>query len=93
MGDAAAITAAIGEIQERMPIDVLVCNAGVIISGPLDEVSTADLEDTVRINILGSVFPIHAALPLMKCRSSPATPQSILLISSLAGLARDYLPL
>jgi NAD(P)-dependent dehydrogenase (short-subunit alcohol dehydrogenase family) len=69
-----------------MPIDVLVCNAGVSFIGRLDEVSTSKLEGTVRANILGSVYPIHVAIPLMKSRCSSTTPQSILLISSVAGL-------
>jgi len=81
-----AITAAIRYAQERMPIDVLVCNAGVIFPGEFDTVSTKHLEDTVKVNILGSMYPIHAAIPLMKSRSSPTTPQSILLTSSVAGL-------
>lgn len=91
VSDPAAITAAIHDAQERRPIDVLVCNAGVVFPGQFDRASTAELEDTVRVNLLGSVFPIHAAIPLMKSRSSPTTPQSILLISSLAGLVHHTL--
>ena len=81
-----AITAAIREAHERAPIDILICNAGIIIPGHFDDVSTKDLEDTVTTNVLGSLYPIHAAIPLMKQRCGPNTPQSIVLVSSVAGL-------
>ena len=86
MSDAGAITAAIREAHERAPIDILICNAGIIIPGHFDDVSTKDLEDTVTTNVLGSLYPIHAAIPLMKQRCGPNTPQSIVLVSSVAGL-------
>lgn len=85
VSDAIAITAAIRDSQERKPIDILVCNAGVIFPGLIDEVSATELEDTVKANLLGTVYPIHAAIPLMKS-CGPRTPKSIVLVSSVAGL-------
>lgn len=89
VSDAIAITAAIRDSQERKPIDILVCNAGVIFPGLIDEVSATELEDTVKANLLGTVYPIHAAIPLMKS-CGPRTPKSIVLVSSVAGLHQSY---
>lgn len=86
MSDATTVTGAIQGANERMPIGILVCNAGVVLSGRFDEVSTSELEDTARANTLGSLFPIHAVIPLMKSRCSSSTPQSIVLVSSVARL-------
>jgi NAD(P)-dependent dehydrogenase (short-subunit alcohol dehydrogenase family) len=87
-----AISAAIREAHERAPIDILICNAGIIIPGHFDDVSTKDLEETVTTNVLGSLYPIHAAIPLMKQRCGPNTPQSIVLVSSVAGLVSYTTP-
>ncbi|KAG0558024.1 hypothetical protein KC19_11G173600 [Ceratodon purpureus] len=90
VSDATAVTAAIRDAQEWMPIDILVCNAGVVFVGRLDEIPVSQLEDAVRANVLGSVYPIHATIPLMKSRCTSNTPQSIVLVSSVAGLHQAY---
>ncbi len=63
-------------------IDVLVNNAGVSMQANFDEIGdTAVYENLMRINLMGSVWPTHAALPHLK-----ASKGLIVAVASLAGL-------
>ena len=63
-------------------IDALVNNAGVSMHANFDEISdTAVYESLMRINLMGSVWPTHAALPHLK-----ASKGLIVAVASLAGL-------
>jgi short-subunit dehydrogenase len=63
-------------------IDVLVANAGVEIPEDLAELSDAELEEAIRINLLAPAALARAALPRMKERREG----HIVFISSVAGL-------
>jgi short-subunit dehydrogenase len=65
-------------------IDTLVNNAGMTAQALFEDVRAEDLgwyEDLMRINLWGSVWCTHAALPHLK-----ASQGSIVAVSSLAGL-------
>lgn len=65
-------------------IDVLMNNAGISAHALLEDVSAQDLnwyEQLMRINLWGSVWCTHAALPHLK-----ASKGAIVAVSSLAGL-------
>lgn len=65
-------------------IDVLINNAGISAHALLEDVSAQDLnwyEQLMRINLWGSVWCTHAALPYLK-----ASKGSVVAVSSLAGL-------
>jgi len=63
-------------------IDALVNNAGVSMHAAFEEISdTSVYEKLMRINLMGSVWPTHAALPHLK-----ASKGLIVAVSSLAGL-------
>ena len=49
-------------------IDILVNNAGVIIKSPLDALTTAIWDDTIRINLSSAFHVTQAALPGMRAR-------------------------
>ncbi|MCO5550994.1 hypothetical protein L7F22_004489 [Adiantum nelumboides] len=89
VSDAEAMSKVITESFSWRPIDVLVCNAGISIVGPFDTMKVSDLETVTRTNLLGCVYTIHAALPLMKARSKHH-PCSIVIMSSLSGLVFVY---
>lgn len=80
-----AIKAAIEESFSWRPIDILICNAGIAKGGFFEDVSTQVLESQFRINLLGSIYPVHAALPLMKKRSQKHH-TSIVFVNSLCTL-------
>lgn len=65
-------------------IDMLMNNAGISAQALLEDVRTEDLawyEQLMRINLWGSVWCTHAALPYLK-----ATRGRVVAVSSLAGL-------
>ncbi len=63
-------------------IDALVNNAGVSMHANFDEIADTDVyEKLMRINLMGSVWPTHAALPHLK-----ASKGLVVAVASLAGL-------
>lgn len=91
VASASEIAAVIEESFHWRPIDVLVCNAGIAKGGYLEDVSISDLEMQYHINLLGSIYPVHAALPLLKPRSLAGHPTSIVFINSLCSLVTYHL--
>jgi short-subunit dehydrogenase len=66
VGDRAQTLAAVGALREQLgPLDLLVANAGVGLETRLDPVNFDDVETTFRVNLLGVVYAISAALPDM----------------------------
>ena len=64
-------------------LDVLISNAGVLApNGRIHNLSTEDWERSYRINVLGPVHGIKAAVPVMRAQRSG----SIILTASVAGL-------
>jgi NAD(P)-dependent dehydrogenase (short-subunit alcohol dehydrogenase family) len=64
-------------------LDVLISNAGVLApSGRIHNLTTEDWERAFRVNVLGNVHGIRAAVPVMRAQGSG----SIVLTASVAGL-------
>jgi len=64
-------------------LDVLISNAGVLApNGRIHNLATEDWERAFRINVLGAVNGIRAAVPVMRTQQSG----SIVLTASVAGL-------
>lgn len=89
VAEAAEVMTAIEEAFQWRPIDILICNAAIAKTGLLEDVPCEDLERILRINYLGSVYPVRAALPLMKQRSL-ANPSSIIFINSISSVFTAY---
>lgn len=53
-------------IRQLGRIDVLINNAGVITSGPMEHMEQADYEETMNIHFFGPLHMIQAVLPYMK---------------------------
>ena len=85
MGNYKAISTAVRESYDWRPIDILINNAGITRSGFVEEVSVEDMNAVVQTNLLGSLYPLHAALADLKMRSR-SHPISIVFIGSLASL-------
>ncbi len=63
-------------------IDVLVNNAGVSMHATLDQIADTDVyERLMRVNLMGSIWPTHAALPHLKESTG-----LVVAVASLAGL-------
>jgi len=89
VGNYKAISTAVRESYDWRPIDILINNAGITRSGFVEEVSVEDMNAVVQTNLLGSLYPLHAALPDLKMRSR-SHPISIVFIGSLASLCWLY---
>jgi short-subunit dehydrogenase len=82
VGQREQVEAAFRTIRERLgPIDLVVANSGVGKPTLLSPVNIADVEDMIRINVMGVVYTLSAALPEMLERKTGR----LVAISSLAG--------
>jgi 3-oxoacyl-[acyl-carrier protein] reductase len=82
--DPAQVDAVVGLAMDRFGrLDVLISNAGVLApNGRIHNLSTDDWERTFRINVMGAVNGIRAAVGVMR----PQRSGSIILTASVAGL-------
>jgi meso-butanediol dehydrogenase / (S,S)-butanediol dehydrogenase / diacetyl reductase len=78
------VEAVVARATERFGrVDVLISNAGVLSpNGRIHNLSTDDWERAFRINVLGAVNGIRAAVPVMRAQQSG----SIVLTASVSGL-------
>ncbi len=60
-----AVAATLGESGR---IDILVNSAGINIRGPIDQISPADFELLMRVNVTGTWLACRAVAPIMKMR-------------------------
>ena len=76
------VETAVRSLREQLgPIDLMIANAGVGKATFLDPVNVADVEDMVRINLLGVVYCFAAVMPEMLARKTGR----LVAISSLAA--------
>jgi NAD(P)-dependent dehydrogenase (short-subunit alcohol dehydrogenase family) len=80
--DAAAVEAAVAEIERTSPLDVLVNNAGFGLLGGVEETSDAEVRDQLEVNFFAAEKLIRTVLPGMRARRSGF----IVNISSVAGV-------
>lgn len=67
LGDTPAAERAVRALAERNGgLDAVVTAAGTDCCGPLDGVATSDWERVVRVNLLGTVAVVRAALPYLE---------------------------
>jgi NADP-dependent 3-hydroxy acid dehydrogenase YdfG len=77
-------------VRDLGHLDILINNAGVNRPNPIEDTPVADLDFVVRVNLIGSLYCAHAALPhlLRAAESQPRQVADLVNISSLAG--RNY---
>jgi NAD(P)-dependent dehydrogenase (short-subunit alcohol dehydrogenase family) len=77
-----SIKAAIDELLSKTgKIDVLINNAGVGITGPLEEIPTEEIRNNFETNVFGPIEMMKAVLPQMRSQQSGL----IINVTSIAG--------
>lgn len=66
--------------QSGRRIDIVFANAGAAIAGALGEISAADFEAVIGVNLRGTLFTVQKALPLLNAGGS------VILTGSIAGV-------
>ena len=80
--DQQSIQACVKEVINRAGrIDVLVNNAGVGITGPIEEIPTNEIRNNFEVNLFGPIEVMKAVLPQMRAQKSGL----IINITSIAG--------
>lgn len=65
------VVSAIGDISSELgPVDLLVLNAGIGRITTVEAFSASVFEEMIRVNFLGTIYAIEAALPSMMARRS-----------------------
>ena len=84
VSDVAQLEAVVARAVDRFGrLDVLISNAGVLApNGRIHNLATEDWERSFRVNVMGAVNGIRAAVPVMRAQRSG----SIVLTASIAGL-------
>lgn len=62
-------------------VDMLLCVAGVGVAAPFRDTTPAEYREMVDVNVLGLLYPVHAALPVMTRQGSG----HIVIVSSGTG--------
>lgn len=86
--DQTAIEVAARKVESMLdkPLDGLVNNAGIAVSGPISLVDLDKLRYQFEVNLIGQVGVTQAFLPLLKVDSNAGSkPGKILMISSVSG--------
>jgi short-subunit dehydrogenase len=82
VGDRAQVEAALAAIEAELgPIDILVANAGIGAYGSFVSTDVEDFERLMRVNYLGTVYPLKAVVPGMVARGRG----HVVVIASVAG--------
>jgi short-subunit dehydrogenase len=82
VGQREQVEAGFRTVREKLgPIEIVIANAGVGKPTILDPMNMADVEEMIRINVMGVIYTLSAALPDMMKRKSGR----LVAISSLAG--------
>src|SRR5271170_623851 len=65
--DAAAVNAAVKQtVADLGSLDIVVANAGIVSTGPLDEVSDTIWQQLIDTNLTGAFHTLRAAIPVMR---------------------------
>jgi NADP-dependent 3-hydroxy acid dehydrogenase YdfG len=83
VGDRAAVEVAVARFAEQAGgVDLVIANAGVARSGPFLELEPDEAEEMVRVNFIGTLNLLRAAVPLMLDRGRG----HVVVVSSAAAL-------
>ena len=81
-----SVKQAFAEFSEKENrLDILINNAGIGISGPVEHTTAQDIHDIYGVNFFGAVWCTQSAISIMRAQENQTRPK-ILFISSLASV-------
>ncbi|MBV7482132.1 SDR family NAD(P)-dependent oxidoreductase [Bordetella sp. BOR01] len=87
VADAKSVRAAFDVIhQQTRKIDALICSAGVLGTGSLEDHTPDQVDLMMDVNIKGPWLTTCAALPLLRKDASAENPARVVLVGSIAGI-------
>ena len=91
VSDAVAVATGFADwLRNGRALDALVCSAGIIRVGPLDQMRVEDFDALFSINTRGAWLCAKHALPALRATAAPGRPTRIVFISSGAALRPKY---
>ena len=82
-----SVKAAFEAIQRKTEkLDALICSAGVIRIGSLEEQAEADVDLLIGVNLKGPWLTIREALPMLRRDSSVDDPSRVVIVGSIGGI-------
>ncbi len=72
--------------RETSRLDALVCSAGILRVGSMEEATEADLDLMLDVNVKGPWLGIRAALPLLRTGANTSTPSRVVIVGSIGGI-------
>ena len=72
--------------KETAKIDALICSAGVLHTGALEDQSLEQVDRLLGVNLKGPWLCVLEALPLLREDASPANPSRVVIVGSIGGI-------
>jgi len=87
VADAGSVASTFARIGEAAPaLNALVCCAGVLRTGLMEDMSVADFDLVLNVNLRGTFLCAQQALPLLRRAATSDNPSRVVLLSSLAAI-------
>lgn len=82
-----SVTAAFAAISaETDSLDALICSAGLVRIGSLENLRVEDVDAVFAVNVRGPWLMVQNALPLLRRNASTADPTRVVLVGSISGI-------
>ncbi|MGE0768541.1 MAG: SDR family NAD(P)-dependent oxidoreductase [Hyphomicrobiaceae bacterium] len=87
VGSPASVSAAFAKVAaETDSVDALICSAGVIRIGALEQLTPEDVDLVMGVNLKGPWLTVREALPLLRKDANVADPKRVIIIGSIGGI-------
>ncbi|MFM0349098.1 SDR family NAD(P)-dependent oxidoreductase [Paraburkholderia sp. RL17-347-BIC-D] len=87
VGNAESVKAAFDEIKRHSEkLDAMICSAGVIRTGSLEQHTLEQVDAMIGVNLKGPWLCVREALPLLRKDSSVTDPSRVVIVGSIGGI-------
>lgn len=87
VAEAASVNAAFEAIRRTTDkLDALICSAGVVRVGSLEQQTPEDAQLMIGVNMLGPWLSVREATPLLPRESTPDNPARVVIVGSISGI-------